>query len=259
MILEYSRMTTISLTIFAFLFPFCMTALGAFLSLTINKNSTLASIVATGLSAGIMLSASIWSLLLPAINQSKSIFEQAQFVPILCGFAFGGIFMILMNIFCDKIFKNNNRNKSPYTIFTAVTIHNIPEGLAIGFTLGSAIATQSQFLGAVSIILGIGIQNLPEGLATAITMQNCMKTRKKSIFLGILSGIVEPIFAIIGFLSASHISFALPWLLSFASGTMIFVVIEELMPQLCENKGNSLGTISFLVGFLGITLLETFL
>ena len=137
-----------------------------------------------------------------------------------------------------------------------MTIHNIPEGLAVGIALGSAATDANLYASAFLLSLGIALQNFPEGLATAIPMQNFLKNNKKSFFFAFLSGIVEPIFALAGYFLATIATSVLPWLLSLAAGAMIYVIIEELLPEMHENKKDSLGTTMFLFGFLFMMLLD---
>lgn len=241
--------------LFAFLFPFSMTTLGATLIFLFNKTSTKLNQITVGLASGIMLSASIWSLLLPAFENAEQNWGDLSFIPVAVGFVLGGIFMILLDFFSKRLFKNNQNTQKPFKLFTAITIHNIPEGLAVGFTVGIAIKTPGALLGAFMFTLGIALQNFPEGLATALPLQNSLKSRKKAFFLSSLSGLVEPIFAIAGFFLASHITSLMPWLLSLSAGAMIYVIIQELMPELHENQ-SSIGTWSFLLGFVAMMLLD---
>lgn len=244
---------TISLS---FILPCLLTTLGAGLVFFFNKPSKILNTLTIGLASGIMLSASIWSLLLPSLEYSKECWQNLSFIPVTAGFVLGGIFMIFLDFLSAKLFKNNQSNKKTFKLFTAITIHNIPEGMAVGFAVGTAVATQSSYLGAFMFALGIALQNFPEGLATTLPLYNSLKNKKKAFFLGTLSGIVEPLFAIAGYFLATIITSLLPWLLSFSAGAMIYVIIEELMPELHENKTSSLGTWSFIIGFVLMMLLD---
>lgn len=239
--------------IFSFVFPCLMTTLGAALVFFFNKPSKTINIITIGLASGIMLSASIWSLLLPAFENAESDWQNLFFIPVAIGFILGGIFMIALDFVSAKLFKNNQNNQKPFKLFTAITVHNIPEGLAVGFTVGTAVALQDAYVGAFMFALGIALQNFPEGLATALPLQNCLQNRKKAFFWATLSGIVEPIFAVAGFFLASYITCLLPWLLAFSAGAMIYVIIQELMPEL---HGSSLGTWAFVIGFVIMMLLD---
>lgn len=232
-----------------------MTTLGALLIFFFSKPSKSLNIVTIGLSAGIMFSASIWSLLVPAFESAEPKWKNLSFLPVSIGFALGGFFMITLNYFCSHLFKKNEEIRRPFKFFIAMTIHNIPEGLAVGFAVGTAVATKSAYLSAFMFTLGIALQNFPEGLATALPLQKFLQNRKKSFLLAFLSGVVEPIFAIIGYFLAVELTFLLPWLLSFSAGAMIFVIIEELMPELHETK-NSFGSILFICGFIVMMILD---
>ncbi|MGN1201470.1 MAG: ZIP family metal transporter [Candidatus Caccovivens sp.] len=241
--------------IFSFVFPCLMTTLGALLVFFFNKPSKTLNIITIGLASGIMLSASIWSLLLPAFENAEQDWQNLSFIPVTIGFVLGGIFMIFLDFLSTKFFKSNQDNQKPFKLFTAITIHNIPEGMAVGFSVGTAVALQNAYIGAFMFTLGIALQNFPEGLATALPIHNCLKNRKKAFFLSTLSGIVEPVFALAGFFLASYITCLMPWLLAFSAGAMIYVIIQELMPEL-HNEKSSLGTWAFIVGFVLMMLLD---
>ncbi len=151
--------------------------------------------------------------------------------------------------------RNDFHTQKALNLFSAITIHNIPEGLAVGFAVGTAILDGTQAFGALMFALGIALQNFPEGLATALPLSTALKSRKKGAFLGILSGIVEPIFAVVGILLSTYIASILPWLLAFAAGSMIFVIIKELLPEIDQSQ-NTLGTIFFTIGFIIMMLLD---
>ena len=242
--------------IICLLFPCFMSTLGACLIFFFNTSSNKISLITNGLSAGIMFSASIWSLLLPAIDYSSSLWGHFRFVPIGVGFALGVIFLILLDLTCSIFVKKNTNMSKPVKFFSAMTMHNIPEGLAVGFCIGTALASQSNFMPAVMFAVGIAIQNFPEGFATALPLNKFLSNKPKSFFLSFLSGFVEPIFCLLGYFLAIKITFLLPWVLSFAAGAMIFVVIEDLLPELHENKIKSLGTVMFCIGFLIMFLLD---
>ena len=210
-----------------------------------------------GLAAGIMLSASIWSLLVPALENAETGWAELSFIPVVGGFILGGIFMVLLDFISAKFFKTSNQEKEKaFKLFTAITIHNIPEGLSVGFAIGTAVITQNAVFGAVMFALGIAIQNFPEGLATALPIYQSLKSRKKALFMAILSGVVEPIFAILGYFLASSISSLLPWLLAFSGGAMIYVIVEEMIPEIHSDDKKSWGTWAFVIGFVIMMLLD---
>ena len=205
--------------IIGFSIIFLMTILGASCVFFLKKPSNLVNMLTVGFASGIMLSASIWSLLLPSIDYAESDYGNIFILPVALGFLLGGIFMVLL----DKItghFSNLKNDKSKfkaYKLFTAVTVHNIPEGLSVGFAFGAVAATSGNFLPAIMVAVGIALQNFPEGLAVALPMYKTLGKKGKAFVLGSLSGIVEPIFAIIGFFLATELTFLMPWLLAFSA------------------------------------------
>ena len=246
------------ISILCFVLPCLFTTIGAALIFFFNKPSTKTNIITMGLASGIMLSASIWSLLVPAQTHAETFWGDLSFLPIVLGFVLGGLFMILLDFLSEILFKRQkkNENSRAFTLFAAITVHNIPEGLSVGFALGTALATQSGIISALIFSIGIAIQNLPEGLATALPINNCMKNRKKSFFLAFLSGIVEPIFAILGYFLASSLINLLPWLLTFSAGAMIYVIIEELLPEMHSGTASKWGIWTFLIGFVLMMILD---
>ena len=243
-------------TILSFLLPCLMTTLGGVFVFFFNKPSQALTLTTTSFAAGIMLSASIWSLLLPAFEQSKAYLGQLFALPVAIGFVLGAVFVVILGFFCKKCFSNDINAQKPFKFFSAMTIHNIPEGLSVGIALGSTVANTQNFFAVFLFALGIALQNFPEGLATALAMQNYFQNSKKSFFFAFLSGIVEPIFAIVGYFLAKTATISLPFLLSLSAGAMIFVVVEELMPEMSENKKGSLGPSVFIAGFLLMMILD---
>ena len=243
-------------TILTFILPCLMTTLGGSLIFLFKKQSKTLNLITIGLSGGIMLSASIWSLLIPAIENSQKIFQRFFLFPVALGFLFGGIFITFLDFFCKKRIKNNKKLRKPAKFFVAMTIHNIPEGLAVGVAMGTAIATSSAILPSFMFTLGIAIQNFPEGLATAIPLHKYTKNKQKSFLFAFLSGVVEPIFAILGYFLSKLSTNFLPWLLSLSAGAMIYVVVDELIPELKESERGCIGPIMFLLGFLIMMVLD---
>ena len=249
-------MNTTTALVLAFSLPCLMTTLGALLIFFFKKPSKLVNLISISLASGIMLSASIWSLLLPAIENGKTFWGQKFYIFISISFVFGAFFMIFLDFLCKNHFKTNKNMQKPFKFFVAITVHNIPEGLSVGVAMGTAIILDAPIAQALAFAIGIAIQNFPEGLATAIPIQNCIKNERKSFFWAFLSGLVEPLFALLGFFLAKSVSGILYILLSFAAGAMIYIVIEELTPELYENKNGSIGSILFIVGFLTMMLLD---
>lgn len=239
--------------ILSFTLPFLLTALGAALVFFFSKSSDKITKITIGAASGIMLSASIWSLLLPAIENAQISWGKLSLIPVCAGFLLGGIFMIFLDFVSKRFIKADHQR--PFKLFTAITIHNIPEGLSVGFAVGTAAALHNEYVGTFMLALGIALQNFPEGLAIAMPLKEQLG-RKRAFFFGALSGIVEPIFATVGFFLAKSITSLLPWLLSFSAGAMIYVIIEELMPELHENKTSSLGTWAFILGFIFMMILD---
>ena len=273
------------ITIFAIFFIFFMTTLGAGLVFIINhlKFKDKANSITLGLASGIMISASIFSLLVPAISLSKDYFNSPYLVPSIC-FILGGIFISITSIFTKqknkqisldfvKNSKNQSKNivkshkkaqnhtKNDYKyrkLFIAVTMHNIPEGLAVGLAFGTALTSLDSTLitGALMLAIGIGVQNFPEGLAVALPIKIHTGNVKRAFILGTLSGCVEPIFAILGLLLSSSLPILMPFLLSLSAGAMIFVVVSELLTDNSFVKYDTIGSFGFIFGFLIMMLLD---
>lgn len=225
--------------VFGFSFVFVMTALGALAVFLFKREvGSKTSALINGFSAGIMLAASIWSLILPAIEQSES-YGSFSFLPAAVGFLVGCAFIVLMDLVCKWVGKGNGMKKST-KIFVAMTLHNIPEGLAVGVTFGAAWALSDPVMltMALSLAIGMGIQNFPEGAAVALPMKEATGSKLKGYLCGVVSGIVEPIMAVIGFFLASSMSAIMPWVLSFAAGAMFLVILSELLPEGYEKHAN---------------------
>jgi len=241
--------------ILCFVLPVLATTLGSSLVFFMKNTSKSLLTITLGFAAGVMTSASMWSLLLPAIEEATISWKNLFIVPIVLGFAFGTLFMLILEALSSKFFEKDAEKGKIFRFFTAITIHNIPEGLSIGFALGSAFSLNSSPLSAFLFALGIALQNLPEGLATALPIYSSLKNHKKSFILGALSGIVEPIFTLVGFYLASTLASLTPWLLAFSAGTVIFITIQELTPEI-HQENHSYGTLSFAFGFLFMMILD---
>ena len=251
-------------TIVGVSFIFLMTTLGASFVFFMKKDvSPKANAVILGLAAGIMIAASIWSLLLPSIDQSSQL-GKLSFLPASIGFVAGGLFLVVI----DKIVPHfhagvgqeeglkNHLSKSS-KMFLAVTIHNVPEGLAVGFAFGAALASKdpAALLSALGLAIGIGIQNVPEGFAVALPLRPEYGKTKAFLF-GMGSGAVEPVAAVIGIFLAATLSQIQPYLLSFAAGAMIFVVVEDLIPDAKISEYSHLGTWGVMAGFVIMMILD---
>lgn len=235
-----------------------MTILGAsfvFFFKKVNKN-VMDALMA--LSAGIMCAAAFFSLLLPSIEQSKNLGLNVALV-VSISMLGGSLLLITGDKITNKyILKETNKIKKVLLLITSIVLHNIPEGMAIGVAFGSikygldGVTTAS----AITLAIGIGLQNIPEGAAISIPLRRENISRKNSFIIGALSGIVEPIAAVIGVILVLKVKLILPYLLGFAAGAMIFVVVEELVPEAMENKHRNLMGFLTLIGFVFMLILE---
>ena len=252
------------LAFMAGLFTWVMTSAGAalvFLFKEINKNILN---IMLGFAAGVMVAASFWSLLLPATEIAKEE-TMVEWMPVIIGFAAGGAFLILMDKVLPHLHPNSkdgspegmpsNLRKSILLVF-AITLHNIPEGFAVGVAFGAMANEGVTFAAAIVVALGIGIQNLPEGAAVSIPLRKEGYSRRKSFMIGQLSGAVEPVAALLGAYFAMNMAYLLPYTLSFAAGAMIYVVVEELIPESQSEEHSHGATIGSMSGFLLMTFLD---
>ena len=231
----------------ATLFTYGVTALGASLVFFFKKiNKTLLDTM-LGISAGVMIAASFFSLLLPAIESLEEL--HLTILIIIMGFISGGILLFLGDKICDKLVTKSN--KRVLMLIISITLHNIPEGLSVGVAFGSTFfgLDGATILSASMLALGIGIQNFPEGTAVSVPLIREGISKKKAFFYGQLSGIVEPISGIIGALLVTKIRILLPFFLSFAAGAMIYVVVEELIPESQSNEKKDLMALFTIIGF----------
>lgn len=212
-----------------------------------------------GLSAGVMIAASFFSLLLPAIELSKEINHISWLMPCI-GFFVGGLLLFVCDKVFDKIFaisKNESENKKNFLLIFSITLHNIPEGIAVGVAFGSLkYGLNTSVISAIMLALGIGIQNFPEGAAVSLPLRRNGMSANKSFFLGQLSGFVEPIFALMGAYLAIKIRYILPFILTLAAGAMIYVVVAELIPESQQGKNKGLVSLFTLIGFTIMMILD---
>ena len=218
-----------------------------------------------GFAAGVMIAASIWSLLIPAIEAAEQR-GQIGWIPAACGFMLGVLFLLGLDHLIPHLhpFTNTREgqassSKRTTLLMFAVTLHNIPEGMAVGFSF--ALAAQNSgdpalYASAVALAIGIGIQNFPEGAAISLPLRQEGVSTVKAFGMGCLSGAVEPVFGFLTFLLAAWIVPVMPWLLSFTAGAMMYVVIEELIPEAHLSEHTHAGTLSVLVGFLLMMVLD---
>ena len=242
--------------LYATIFTWLLTVLGSsmvFFFKKINKNFMDASL---GIAAGIMMSASFWSLLNPAIENAKNL-KQISWLVVTIGFLLGGIFIFITDRLFQK--KLNTKNKRLSLMILSITMHNIPEGLAVGIAFGSIKygLDSATITNAIMLALAIGLQNFPEGSAISLPLRREGYTRTKSFLYGCLSAIVEPIFGLLGAILTIKIQHLMPIFLSFAAGAMIYVIIQELIPESQTNDNKSLMALFTLIGFSIMMILDT--
>ena len=211
----------------------------------------------TGFAAGVMVAASVWSLLIPAMEQSAALGRLA-FLPAVVGFWLGVGFLLALDMLVPHLHQGADSPEGPKTGFSrttmlvlAVTLHNIPEGMAVGVVYAGYLtgSTQITAMGALALSLGIAIQNFPEGAIISLPLKAEGASRGRAFWLGTLSGAVEPVAALLTVWAAGLVVPALPYLLSFAAGAMLYVVVEELIPEMSQGEHSNLGTLCFAFGF----------
>ena len=240
--------------------PLIGTSLGAALVYFFKKNiNPIIEKIFLGFASGVMIAASVWSLLIPSIEMAT---EQGKigWIPATLGLIAGTLFLKITDKFKEKINLNHNANidKRTKMLVFAVTLHNIPEGMAVGVVFASLLnpTLHIEQAAAFGLAIGIAIQNFPEGATISLPLRAKGMERKKAFLMGTLSGIVEPIAAIITILLSSFIGNLLPFLLAFAAGAMIFVIVEELIPESQQGKYASIATLSVIVGFAIMMILD---
>lgn len=247
-------------------FTFLMTTLGAAVVFFFRKDmKENVQRVFLGFAAGVMIAASVWSLLMPAIEQAEAK-GSVGWIPAAGGFILGGLFLLGMDTFLPHLHPGTTEPEGATTswrrttmLVLAVTLHNIPEGMAVGLSFALAAqqgGNKALYAAAFALAIGIGIQNFPEGAAISLPLRQEGFSRMKAFVCGSLSGIVEPIFGIAVTLIASQIEPLMPWLLSFAAGAMIYVVVEELIPEAHLGEHSNVGTLGVMVGFLVMMILD---
>ena len=252
-------------TFLGIMIPFLGTALGAACVFFMKKSlGDLVQRALAGFAAGVMVAASIWSLLIPAIEQSEGM-GKLSFLPAFIGFWSGVLFLLLLDRLIPHLHVGSEQAEGPKSklgrttmMMLAVTLHNIPEGMAVGVVYAGFLSGNTQITAASALVLslGIAIQNFPEGAIISMPLQ-AEGVRKGRAFLGgVLSGVVEPAGAVLTILAAQFIIPALPYLLSFAAGAMLYVVVEELIPELSQGAHSNLGTVFFAVGFSVMMVLD---
>ena len=246
------------------LIPFVGTALGSALVFFMKKelDQSIQKIL-SGFAAGVMIAASIWSLLIPSLEMSSNM-DKLAFVPAVVGFCVGMIFLLILDktvphMHLDETQEGFKSKLQKTTMMVlAVTLHNIPEGMAVGILYAGWLSGSAQITeaGALSLALGIAIQNFPEGAIISMPLHSRGLSKPKACWYGVLSGAVEPIAGLLTILLSSLIMPMLPYFLSFAAGAMIYVVVEELVPEITEGKHSNVATIAFMLGFALMMILD---
>ena len=249
----------------AVLLPFLGTVLGSagvfFLKGSMNKNLQRGL---TGFAAGVMVAASVWSLLIPAMEASDHMGKLA-FLPAFVGVWGGFLFLMLLDRFVPHLHVNSEDPEGPPSglgksamMVLAVALHNLPEGMAVGVVAAGWLAGSESisFAGALALALGIALQNLPEGAIISMPLKSGGMKRGKAFGYGVLSGIIEPIGAVATILLAEQLAPTLPYMLAFAAGAMLYVVVEELIPEMSEGEHSNIGTVFFAVGFSLMMMLD---
>ncbi|WMC92111.1 ZIP family metal transporter [Kineothrix sp. MB12-C1] len=252
------------IVLIAILIPFLGTSLGAACVFLLKKemNITVQKTM-LGFAAGVMVAASVWSLLIPAMNMSEGMGKFA-FFPAATGFLLGIMFLLILDKVVPHLHIDSGEQEGPKSnwkkstmLMLAVTIHNIPEGASVGIVLAGAMTGNNMITmaGAIALSIGIAIQNFPEGAIISLPLKEEVGKRK-AFYMGVLSGVVEPIAAVIALLLATYITPFIPYTLAFAAGAMIYVVVEELIPESAEGEHSNMGTIGFALGFVVMMILD---
>ena len=264
-IIEYfSSLNPVIGALYATLFTWGVTALGASTVFLFKTMSRMALDGMLGFTGGVMVAASFWSLLFPAIEMSAGD-GFIKVMPAAIGFGLGALFIFGMDKVLPHVhinFKESEGIKTPWhrttLLVLAITLHNIPEGLAVGVLFGGVAAgiPEASITGAVALALGIGIQNFPEGIAVSMPMRRQGVSKLKSFWYGQLSAIVEPIAAVVGALAVTFFTPLLPYATAFAAGAMIFVVVEEVIPETQQDNYTDIATLGFILGFIVMMTLD---
>lgn len=250
---------------FGILIPFFGTVLGASCVFVLRQalDETLQRAI-TGFASGVMVAASVWSLLIPALEQSEKM-GAFSFIPAFVGFWIGILFLLLLDHAVPHLHRNSQQAEGPHSslrrttmMVLAVTMHNIPEGMAVGVVYAGYLSEETSITAtaALALSLGIAIQNFPEGAIVSMPLRAEGMNKYRAFMGGFLSGAVEPIGAMLTVLAAELITPILPYLLSIAAGAMIYVVVEELIPEMSQGKHSNIGTIFFAVGFSLMMILD---
>ena len=250
-------MNNILYSILGILIPFMGTNLGSsfvfFMKKNLNENFRKLTV---GFAAGVMIAASIWSLIIPSVDMAENL-GSFKWIPATIGLMLGFIFLILINKIVEKLEKKNSIKNFNMLMFS-VTLHNIPEGMAVGVCFAGLLSGMSTIILAEAMLLsiGIGVQNIPEGAIISMPLKMQGMSRKKSFMYGVLSGVVEPIAAVFTILLTNIVVPILPYLLSFAAGAMLYVVAEELIPDMNSGRKSNMGVLGLMIGFIVMMVLD---
>ena len=260
----FESLNPIMAAFIATLFTWGLTALGASLVFFVKTMNRAFLDAMLGFTGGVMVAASFWSLLAPGIEMSEGE-GFVKVIPAAVGFGLGAIFIFALDKVLPHIhinFKESEGIKTPWhrttLLVLAITLHNIPEGLAVGVLFGGVAAgiPEASLSGAVALAIGIGIQNFPEGIAVSMPMRRQGASRFKSFWYGQLSAIVEPVAAVLGAVAVTFFTPILPYALAFAAGAMIFVVVEEVIPETQLENNTDIATLGFILGFIVMMTLD---
>ncbi len=251
----------------ATLFTWLVTAAGASLVFFFKTMHRGVLDTMLGFTGGVMVAASFWSLLAPSIEMSERLFPSMKWMPAAVGFLAGALFIFILDRFTPHLHINFGVEESEGVktklhrttlLILAITLHNIPEGLAVGVIFGAAAEgmPDATIAGAIALAIGIGIQNFPEGIAVAMPLRRHGVSRFKSFWYGQLSAIVEPVAGVLGALAVIYIQPVLPFALAFAAGAMIFVVVEEVIPETQRDKYTDFAVLGFIGGFVVMMILD---
>ena len=256
---------TMKPVVIGLLIPFLGTSLGAACVFSMRKalSQTIQKAL-SGFAAGVMVAASIWSLLDPAMEQCGHM-KQWAFLPAFAGFWLGILFLLVLDHVIPHLHRNAKKSEGPKSklarttmMVLAVTLHNIPEGMAVGVVYAGLVSGSAEITagGALALALGIAIQNFPEGAIISMPLHAEGARKGKSFLYGVLSGAVEPVFGLVTVLAAGVIIPAMPYLLSFAAGAMLYVVVEELIPDMAQGEHSHVGVLLFSLGFTVMMALD---
>lgn len=243
--------------------PFFGTLLGASVVFFLKeKMNSLVEKILLGFASGVMIAASVWSLLIPSIEMSEGL-GKLSFIPAAVGFLLGIGFLLILDHTIPHMHLNNEvegkktQLSKQIMLVLAVTLHNIPEGMAVGVVYaGCMMGNEMSYMAAIALSIGIAIQNFPEGAIISMPLLSSGVSKKKAFFYGVSSGIVEPIAAFVTILLSRFVVPILPYLLSFAAGAMVYVVVEELIPEGSIGKHSNIATIGFAIGFVVMMVLD---